>query len=228
LLSYCPHLTLITDIMKKLAARNAFIGMRTIVGALLLVLGMIHISWARSPVGQELLSKSISVTVQAKSLKSVLHLIEKQAEIKFSYSPQVVPVQERVTLSADNRSLGEVLDLILKPMQVRYVVAGRQIILSRSEPEPKSGGLSPDQGRGVSPARPQERKVEGIVTDDAGAGLPGVSVVVKGTQFGTVTDVDGKFDLNVPDEAGFLRGLSAPGCGNRLAYPSECCFETGY
>ncbi|OJV20492.1 MAG: SusC/RagA family TonB-linked outer membrane protein [Dyadobacter sp. 50-39] len=190
--------------MKKLAARNAFIGMRTIVGALLLVLGMIHISWARSPVGQELLSKSISVTVQAKSLKSVLHLIEKQAEIKFSYSPQVVPVQERVTLSADNRSLGEVLDLILKPMQVRYVVAGRQIILSRSEPEPKSGGLSPDQGRGVSPARPQERKVEGIVTDDAGAGLPGVSVVVKGTQFGTVTDVDGKFDLNVPDEAGLL------------------------
>lgn len=173
-------------------------------GPMLLVLGMIHLSWARSAAGQELLGRSISITVQGKSLKSVLHLIEKQAEIKFSYSPQVVPIQQRVTLNADNRSLGEVLDLILKPVQVRYVVAGRQIILSRAEPEPKSGGIMPLSNPGTSPLRTQERRVEGTVTDEAGAGLPGVSVVVKGTQSGTVTDVDGKFGVEIPQEAGFL------------------------
>ena len=81
-------------------------------GPVLLVLGMIHLSWARSAAGQELLNRSISITVQEKSLKSVLHLIEKQAEIKFSYSPQVVPIQQRVTLNVDNRSLGDVLPAV--------------------------------------------------------------------------------------------------------------------
>ncbi|ACT93441.1 TonB-dependent receptor [Dyadobacter fermentans] len=190
--------------MKKLAAHYAFKCMRTTVGPLLLVLGFIHLSWARTAAGQELLNRSISITVQEKSLKSVLHLIEKQAEIKFSYSPQVVPVQQRVTLNAENRSLGEVLDLILKPVQVRYVVAGRQIILSRAEPDQKTGGIAPAAHPASEQMRPQERRVEGKVTDEAGAGLPGVSVVVKGTQAGTVTDVDGKFAMEMPESADLL------------------------
>ena len=190
--------------MKKLAAHFAFKCMRNTVAPMLLVLGFIHLSWARSAAGQELLNRSISITVQGKSLKSVLHQIEKQAEIKFSYSPQVVPIQQRITLNAENRSLGEVLDLILKPVHVRYVVAGRQIILSRAEPEQKSGSIAPSASPVQAPVRTQDRRIEGIVTDEAGAGLPGVSVVVKGTQSGTVTDADGKFGLEMPQEAGFL------------------------
>jgi TonB-linked SusC/RagA family outer membrane protein len=190
--------------MKKLAAHFAFKCMRNTVAPMLLVLGFIHLSWARSAAGQELFDRSISITVQDKSLKSVLHQIEKQAEIKFSYSPQVVPIQQRITLNADNRSLGEVLDLILKPLHVRYVAAGRQIILSRAEPEQKSGGIAPSVSPVETPVRTRDRRVEGTVTDEAGAGLPGVSVVVKGTQSGTVTDVDGKFGLEMPEEAGFL------------------------
>ncbi|MBO9616893.1 MAG: TonB-dependent receptor [Dyadobacter sp.] len=188
--------------MKKLAAHNAFRCMRNTVAPVLLVLGFIQLSWARSAAGQELLNRSISITVQEKSLKSVLHLIEKQAEIKFSYSPQVVPVRQPVTLNAANRSLGEVLDLILKPLQVRYVVAGRQIILSRAEAEPKTGSIAPAAGN--TPAPVPDRRVEGTVNDEAGAGLPGVSVVVKGTQSGTVTDVDGQFALEIPQEATVL------------------------
>ncbi|WP_420318175.1 TonB-dependent receptor [Ekhidna sp.] len=41
--------------------------------------------------------------------------------------------------------------------------------------------------------------VSGTVTDDAGEGLPGATVLVKGTQNGTITDVDGKFTLNVKE-----------------------------
>ncbi len=41
--------------------------------------------------------------------------------------------------------------------------------------------------------------VTGKVTDENGAGLPGVTVVLKGTTQGTVTDLDGNFSLNVPD-----------------------------
>ncbi|SNT11308.1 TonB-dependent Receptor Plug Domain [Ekhidna lutea] len=43
------------------------------------------------------------------------------------------------------------------------------------------------------------QSVSGTVTDDAGEGLPGATVLVKGTQNGTITDVDGKFTLNVKE-----------------------------
>jgi TonB-linked SusC/RagA family outer membrane protein len=52
----------------------------------------------------------------------------------------------------------------------------------------------------------QSRTLTGTVTDsDDGSTLPGVSVVVKGTSVGTVTDIDGKFSLNVPKDATTLR-----------------------
>jgi TonB-linked SusC/RagA family outer membrane protein len=52
----------------------------------------------------------------------------------------------------------------------------------------------------------QSRSITGTVTDsDDGSTLPGVSVVVKGTSIGTVTDIDGKFSLNVTKDAKALR-----------------------
>ena len=47
-----------------------------------------------------------------------------------------------------------------------------------------------------------QRTVTGTVTGvDDGMGLPGVSVAVKGTALGTVTDINGKYSLEVPTEA---------------------------
>lgn len=51
----------------------------------------------------------------------------------------------------------------------------------------------------------QSRTVTGTVSDaDDGGTLPGVSVVVKGTSMGTVTDIDGKYSLTIPEDAQFL------------------------
>jgi TonB-linked SusC/RagA family outer membrane protein len=49
-----------------------------------------------------------------------------------------------------------------------------------------------------------ERRIRGVVSDQAGEGLPGVNVVIKGTNTGTSTDVNGKFDLVVPDNQNVL------------------------
>src|SRR5690606_30365541 len=45
-----------------------------------------------------------------------------------------------------------------------------------------------------------DRTIRGQVTDETATPLPGVSVLVKGTTTGTITDADGRFTLNVPDE----------------------------
>lgn len=51
----------------------------------------------------------------------------------------------------------------------------------------------------------QERVITGIVTDETGAGLPGATVVLKGTTKGTVTDVDGKYQISVPQTGGTIQ-----------------------
>ncbi|MEK7718949.1 MAG: TonB-dependent receptor, partial [Bacteroidota bacterium] len=45
------------------------------------------------------------------------------------------------------------------------------------------------------------KKINGKVTDATGAGLPGVSIVVKGTTIGVISDTDGKYTLSVPADA---------------------------
>ncbi|WP_439585225.1 SusC/RagA family TonB-linked outer membrane protein [Dyadobacter bucti] len=49
-----------------------------------------------------------------------------------------------------------------------------------------------------------DRSVKGKVTDDTGEKIPGVSIVLKGTTTGTVTDAEGDFSINVPDQGGVL------------------------
>jgi TonB-linked SusC/RagA family outer membrane protein len=49
-----------------------------------------------------------------------------------------------------------------------------------------------------------EVKISGTVRDENGGALPGVNVVVKGTNNGTVTDTDGKYSINVPDSESTL------------------------
>ncbi len=53
----------------------------------------------------------------------------------------------------------------------------------------------------ISVGLAQERVVTGTVTDDQGAGMPGVNVLVKGTPQGTVTDAQGSFTISAPGNA---------------------------
>ena len=44
-----------------------------------------------------------------------------------------------------------------------------------------------------------QRTVSGSVTDESGVPLPGVNVVIKGTETGTSTDFDGNYSISVSD-----------------------------
>jgi hypothetical protein len=55
---------------------------------------------------------------------------------------------------------------------------------------------------GMQFANAQTKSITGAVTSkEDGTSIPGVSVMVKGTTLGTVTNLDGKYDLNVPVDA---------------------------
>ena len=146
-------------------------------------------SYAHEGSAQTLLSQKISISANGSEVKKVLNQVEKQVDVRFVFSSKLIKSGRKVTISAQNKPLYEVLDEILTPLGLQYEVSGKIIILKRQENLPE---IAP-------PADAPKRSVSGKVLDEAGVGLPGVSVVVKGTQTGTTTNTEGSFDLTIPD-----------------------------
>jgi TonB-linked SusC/RagA family outer membrane protein len=131
----------------------------------------------------------LTITENNSTLLNVLRAIEGQSEFKFFYNEKV-DVNKQVSVEVTQKSVTDILDKVLSNTSVKYKVLGRQIALyDKEEMEPF---ISEQQGN----------KVTGKVTDSSGASLPGVTVVIKGTTTGTITDSEGKYSLsNVPDNA---------------------------
>ena len=90
--------------------------------------------------GQEVFERKISVEVNDEKLKKALKKIEAAAAIKFSYSPQVIRADRKITFSCENEPLGEVLTRLFLPLEISFSAVGNQIVLTKAE-APSSGLL---------------------------------------------------------------------------------------
>jgi TonB-linked SusC/RagA family outer membrane protein len=183
--------------MKKTVPIQRYLlkAMRITVTQLLLSILICYISVAHGTHAQELLHKEISLQMQSTEIKHILSKIEKQAKIRFVYSTNSIQLRQKATINVLNRPLSKVLDELLAPIQVQYEVVDSHILLSKKTFEVVP--LPP-----VLP--PADRNINGKVTDEKGEGLPGVSVVIKGTQRGIVTSPEGNFQITVDNEGGML------------------------
>lgn len=140
--------------------------------------------------GQRVLEQKVTLRLSNAEIDRALDRIENTTKVRFMYNPQIFNNQ-KYNFKFQDEALSEVLTKILTPHKVTYEVVQDRIILRREQPadaNPSSMNNAP------------KRNVSGLVTDETGAGLPGVSVLVKGTQRGTSSDVDGKFQIEIPDE----------------------------
>ncbi|NBB21877.1 SusC/RagA family TonB-linked outer membrane protein [Runella sp. CRIBMP] len=160
-----------------------------------------NLSFADDAAAQEVLERRISIQVTNQNINSVLSEIEKIAEVKFSYSPNLIRASRKITVTASNEKLSAVLEKLLTPQKLSYEIVGRQIILKRGISEKTQTGQLE-----LPNAFPQmlDQIITGTVTDESGSGLPGVSILVKGTQRGTTTDAGGKYKIDVPDGSAVL------------------------
>lgn len=122
-------------------------------------------------------------------LAEVLSEIESQTDYLF-ISNRNIDLTQKVSVRAKNESVREVLSNISKNLEVTFTTEGVNIILSKKEELPPS----------VDTVQ-QSRKVSGVILDPTGVPIIGANVVEKGTTNGTVTDIDGKFFLNVNPDA---------------------------
>ncbi len=151
---------------------------------------------------QELLMKSVSVQFVDTDIKTALTELESKANVKFVYTSKLVPLKRKVTLNVTNKTVAETLDALFSPDQVKYKIVRDRILLSVEES--RKSALLDIPASTDTPFASIDKTVRGRVTDEKGDGLPGVSILVKGTQRGTAADADGRFTLDVADENSVL------------------------
>lgn len=137
-------------------------------------------------------STKLSLKLSGSTIKEVLNNVEEKSEFIFLYKNGEMNDQLKVSIDVQNATINEILDKILSGQNLSYNVYDRQVIISKSE----------EAGSAISSVLQQQANISGKVSDMNGAPMPGVTVVVKGTVTGTVTDVNGNFSMtNVPVDA---------------------------
>lgn len=127
-----------------------------------------------------------SFSFKNKQVLEILKEIEDKSDFRFFYQREQVDVTRKMDLRVAEKNINAILDELFKDQGVAYkVMQDNLIIITPSEMTP-----------GLDHFNQQKKAVSGKVTDVSGAPLPGVSVVVKGTTQGVITDSDGKFEVN--------------------------------
>ena len=155
----------------------------------------------------------ITLHAKDKSAAFLLREIERQTSYAFIYSDNRLDKRLRQTVDLVNVPLEVALEQVLRPLGMDYRIVGKQIILTNRRgaalppTAPLSGSVATlGGGGGAAPARPlparriAARPISGHVTARDGSGpLPGVNVLVKGSNVGTATNAEGFYTLEVPD-----------------------------
>ena len=128
--------------------------------------------------------KETKVNIAAKqiSLKNLIQAVEKQTDYTFVFDNSI-PLSRIVSLKGGSQYLSDVLKQAFDKSDIVYEIVGKQIVLQKVQAK-------------------TNRTISGVVKDEQGEAVIGASVLVKGTTNGTVTDFNGKFELqNVPESA---------------------------
>lgn len=184
--------------------------MRITCNQLILALGLACVSYAHSGHSQQILDLKVTASFQQTTLENVLATLESQTHVKFVYSRNVINTDQLVSMNFRKASLGEVLDRLLTPGEIAYHVISDRVVLSRRVPT-QTGDVRPTYLPPTNlafdenlPLVSPDHTVRGRVIDENGEGLPGVSIIVKGTQLGTVTNETGVYTIAVPDQEAVL------------------------
>ena len=148
---------------------------------------------------QNVLDKIISIELKNVVLKEALDKIGSTAKVYFVHTNNDVLLKNKVSVSAHNQTVGDVLKKILSPYALSYIVVDDRIIV---RPESNGSGRPVSNATGAPAAATNDITVKGVVTSEKGVPLAGVSIIVKGTSRGVATNEKGEFELkNISNDA---------------------------
>jgi TonB-linked SusC/RagA family outer membrane protein len=128
-------------------------------------------------------SETVTIHQNDVALEKVLNAIEQQTSYRFLYNKESVDVGRHISVDSEREALSSVLTKLFDGSDVGYKVVGKQIVLNNEK------------------TNPQFRVITGVVKDEAGEPVIGASVAIRGTGKGTITDLNGAYQLEVPAKA---------------------------
>jgi hypothetical protein len=165
-------------------------------------------------------AQRVTLSEKNVTLETVMDKIEKQTGYHFWLQTDLLNKSNNVSVKVRNASMESVLNEVFKGQPLSYSIIGKTIVIRKKEPESEKKNESSIQKllnspiqeiRSIERMEPAlaakvtlmpraEREVKGKVTDEAGGALPGVNILLKGTQRGTATDTQGNYSLIITDK----------------------------
>lgn len=122
-------------------------------------------------------NSKISIIKKNITLREALMSVRQQTKMSVSYNDTQLPTH-KLNLDIKDKSIEEALQIILKDTGFTYVVKNNYIMIIPENARNEKG---------------KPRNISGVISDNGGEPLIGVTVVEKGTNNGTVTDFDGNY-----------------------------------
>ena len=138
-------------------------------------------------------STKFSFQLSNATVKDVFQEIERNSEFIFVYSDDMIDVTREVSVNVANVPVEKILNQILKVTNNGFEIKERQIVITKVKDLPLNDVIVQ-----------QEHVVKGVVKTADGTSLPGATINEKGTTKGTVTDIDGKYSLNISKPTGVI------------------------
>jgi TonB-linked SusC/RagA family outer membrane protein len=135
----------------------------------------------------------ISMNLQEQSLAQFFRQVESKTDFKFTYTDNLVDLNQAITVVKNNKSLYDVLVAVSMQTQLNFVQVNENIHVKTRK------GNSEDKA--VEVIQKADINVKGVVKDESGNPFPGVTVLVKGTTIGAATGLDGSYTLTAPEGA---------------------------
>lgn len=139
----------------------------------------------------------LTLNLQNATMKELLNEIESQSEFIFVFYDNALDLKQKVSIKADDQTVEKILEKVLEPTGNTFAIFDRQIVIGKKNPETGKITNPSETEVGVE----QRKEITGKVIDAQKLPIPGVSVVIKGTTQGTITDADGNFRLSYTGEA---------------------------
>ena len=137
--------------------------------------------------------KTISLNFRDTPIERIIAEIERQSGFRFFYEQSSINLTPKTSIKIKNAPIRKVLGQLFANSSYSYQIIDRHIILSQEKvivPENLKGNLS--------------RTVKGFVTINENENIPGVTVIIKNTYTGTITDRKGYYQIELPLNADTL------------------------
>lgn len=171
--------------------KNVIAIMRVTTIILAVTVGFSSLVFSSESSAQELSKVNVTISIENENMADVLAKIEINTGIDFSYEKNLLSTLKVPSQTYKEEDLPTVLNNLLRDTGYDYEVINHNVVVGKAAIVAQTLDNS-GEGKELK----QQKEVRGIVTDEQGNSLPGVTLKIKGSTSSGITDVDGNFVLN--------------------------------